>query len=196
MHHQAPQESAKLREILLVQLDNFIIGAVIVVVVKLFARRDLVVNAVETNGHRDDHGCDGQRIQKRGQERRREREHQRQNNLRTHAQQDLGEDVQQHFPQEIDARHHEHQQHDDFKILFGFVNDAFRRRQPQQNCLDSQKTARLQRVAFQRHGQRENELRHQGPASHMWIDNHNERVQNEESKNGDFVPVRRISEEV
>ena len=54
MHHQVTQEGAEIIQIVTTQLLNCIVGGVVMVVMELFARRDFVVNRVETQAYRDD----------------------------------------------------------------------------------------------------------------------------------------------
>ena len=58
----------------------------------------------------------------------------------------------------------EDQQEDNRKVVLGFPVDRVGRRQADDDSLDGQQTARLQRIALERHGQREDELGHQQPA--------------------------------
>jgi len=67
MHHQVAQEATELLEVFTVKFAHFIIGRIVMAVVIAFARRGLVIDAVETFRNRDDDRGDRQRIQERRQ---------------------------------------------------------------------------------------------------------------------------------
>ena len=178
------------------QRGDVVVRAMIVTLAVFLARRNLVVDAVKAHGHRDNHGRHGQCIEKCRQERRDERKHQRQHDFRAHAQQYLREYVQQHLTQEVDARNHEHQKHDDREIGLGLVEHHRGSRHTQENRLRRQQATGLQWITLERHGQRENELNHQRPPGEEWIDRHQDRVKDQEADNRQLVPDRRIAEEI
>ena len=57
------------------------------------------------------------------------------------------------------------------KLCLRLVEHHFGRGKPEDDGLNRQQSARLQRIALQRHCQRENELDHQHPTGEKWIVN-------------------------
>ena len=143
VHHEAAKERAELVKVLAVQLDDLVVGRRVVHVIEVLAGGHLVVDPVEAHRDGDDDRRYRKGVEKRRKKRRREGEHQRQQHLRLHAQQDLGEREQQELAQEVDARHHEHQQHDDREIDFGLVEHHLRCRKPQHDGLHREQAPRL-----------------------------------------------------
>jgi hypothetical protein len=94
---------------------------------------------------------------------------------------------------EEDACHHKHQQKKHLKVcgklLFYMIGSGHADR----HCLKRQQPARQQRIAFQRHGQRKNELCHQQPAGGKRTHRKHDRVDYQKGEKGEFVPVRRLA---
>ncbi len=200
VHHQPAQERAKCIEIGAVQLLHFLVAADVVLDVVLLAGSEAMEHLVEAGAHRDQHRDDRERIEKGRERRRGQAEDQGQRESRADAEQDLREHEQQQLAQEVDARDHEHEQQDDRHGSQRFVVDRSRRRQSDQHALDRQQAAGLQRVAPQRHRQREDELEQQQPARDdravLAAEEHDQRIDDQERDDRQLVPVRRVAEEV
>ena len=65
VHQQAAQECPELIEIFAMQVLHLVVVRVVVVVCKVFPRRDAVIDAVEADRNADDHGGHGEGIEKR-----------------------------------------------------------------------------------------------------------------------------------
>ena len=175
---------------------DLVVCAVVMLMVEFLARRHLVIDTIEADGDGNYDGRDRQRIEERRQEGGRERKHQRQQDLGTHAQQDLGEREEQHLAQEINACHHEHEQHDDREVDLGLVEHHLGRCEAQDDRLDGEQPAGLQRIALERHGQCEYEFEDEHPARDERIVDDNNRVKDQEQDDRELVPVRRIAKEI
>ena len=166
MHHDVAQERTELLQICaVVLLHGSIVPHIVAFVVVLQTGRHLVVNAVETGGHGNDHRRHREGVQERRQQGCKHAEQQGDAELGAHADQNLGEGEQQHLFHEGDTRHHEDQQQDDREVGLGFMIDSLGRRHADDDSFEGQQATGLQRVALERHCQRENEFCDEGPAS-------------------------------
>lgn len=84
--------------------------------------------------------------------------------------QQLGKHIEQQLLHEIDAGHHEDQQQQYLDIGHQFMLDLLGRGHADQHGFDGQQAAGLQRIALERHGQREDELDDQQPAGDEGIE--------------------------
>ena len=135
-----------------------------------------MIDTVEAYRDADDYGDNRQGIEKCRQERSGETEGQRQQSFATNGQQQAGKDEQQQLFHKVDARHHKNQQQQDFQIGGDLVAHVFGGGHADKYGLDGQQPAGNQRVAFQRHGQREDKLHHQQPSGDKRIDQKDQRV--------------------
>jgi len=119
---------------------------------------------------------------------------------RTHAQQDPRKGEQQQLFEEVDARYHENEQQNYWQRSHDFLVNRSGSGEPEQHGLQRQQAAGLQRITFQRHRKRENEFTEQQPASHhrpvLAAGVQDDRIENQETDDGAFVPRRRGAEEV
>src|SRR5690606_30272152 len=133
-------------------------SGVVIYLVEVLSGGYAVVNREEAHDDRDDHGRHRQSVEKRGEDRGRKAEHQRQRNLRSNRDQQLREREEQKVLQKKDARDHEDQQQNHFKVVFGLGENGRRRRKADGDRFDREQAARLQRIAAQRHRQGKDEL--------------------------------------
>jgi hypothetical protein len=156
-----------------------------------------VIHGIEAHADADQYGGHGQGIEKGGQERGDEAEQERQQDLGADFQEDAGEHEQQQFLHEVDARHHEHEQQNHLEVRLGLVKHRMRIGHAEHHRLDRQQAARLQGIAAQGQGQREDEFGDQHPAGGEGADRKQQNgVDHQEGDNGFLVPVRGRSQEV
>ncbi|MNX76637.1 hypothetical protein D3C86_1081500 [compost metagenome] len=176
------------------QLVNVLV--ILMLTLKLVAGGHLVIDGVETGGDADDHGDHRQGVEEGGQEGRHQAEGEGEQGLGMDADQHLGEDVEQQLFHEIDAGHHEDQQQQHFDVGHQLMLDLVRRGHADEHGFDGQQAAGLQRVALERHGQGEDELDHQQPASQEGINVEDDRIDQQEYDDGNFVPPRGITQKI
>ena len=197
MHEQVAQKRSKGLQVRAVDIGDGLVFAVFVVITESLAGGYPVVHAVEIDCHADDDGGYRQRIEKGGEHRGDQAEQERDNGLRADAQNDLGEGEQQQLFHEVDAGNHEDQQQDHREGGEDFVGDRVRRRHADEHSFQGDQPAGLQRIAAQRHGQRENELENDDPAGGERADRqHQQRVGNQKGDDGRLVPVWRLAEKI
>jgi len=190
VHHQATQKRAKLFEIFMVRVMHPAVVAVVVVIgAVVLARRDLVIHRVEANAHADENSGNGKGVQKCGQHCRNQRKQQRKNFLGSNIQKNFGEDIQEQILHEVDARHHEHQQQDDFEVGLSLVVNRVGVGHADNDGFDRKQAPWLQRIATQCQGQREDELGDQHPSSDEGADREKQDgVEDQKANNRLLVP--------
>jgi len=193
VHHQIAQEPAELAQVETVLVDDAFIlaqGAGTACAMGM-------VDFVESVGHGDDHRCHGQSIEEGGKKGPCETEEQGKPYLGFYLDQDFGKRVLEQILHEIDPGDHEHEQHDHRKIVKRFLVYRLGRGHAEHHGFDGQKTARGQGIAFQGHGQGEDEFSDEDPAGDEWSDcMQKNRIGDQKADDGQLVPVRRISQKI
>ncbi|MND88836.1 hypothetical protein D3C80_808710 [compost metagenome] len=161
VHQQAAQERAELFQITVMQGGQMLVVAELAVLARIVARGDAVIHRVKTYGGTDDHGGHSQGIEERRQKGRKKAEHQGQQGFGADPEQQAREQVKQQVLHEIDTGHHEHQQQDHREVVQQLVVQRLGRGHLQQQGFNQQQPAGHQRIAFECHGQGEDELQHQ-----------------------------------
>ncbi len=180
VHHQTAQKRAKA----LKRGAAFVVklGIIYQLLALITIRRDAMVDTVKAHRHANHYSNDRQRVEKRGKKRRRKAECQREQGFGANAQQQAGENEQQQLLHKINARHHKNQQQHDGEVICHFFAHVFGAGHPDKQCLDGQQPAGQQRVALQRHRQREDKLNDQQPAGGEGAYPENQRIKNQKAK--------------
>ncbi|MNQ49493.1 hypothetical protein D3C85_634060 [compost metagenome] len=194
VHHQAAQKGAELVQVLARQLVNVLV--ILMLTLELVAGGHLVIDGVETGGDADDHGDHGQGVEEGRQEGRDQAEGEGEQRLGMDADQHLGENVEQQLFHEIDASHHKHQQQQHFDVGNQLMLDLVRRGHADENGLYGQQATGLQRVTLERHGQGEDELDDQQPASQEGIHMEDDRIDQQKYDDGNLVPPWSIAQKI
>ena len=200
VHHQAAQEGAEPLHVVAGELRNGVFLAGFddrIEPLDGFLEHEAAIDLVEADSDADDDGGDRERIEERGKERRDGAEHERQQNLVADVDQQLGEGEEQQILHEVDARHHEHQQQDHREVVLHLLEDVPGAGHADEQRFDGEQAPRLQRIAAQRHRQREDELQHQHPAGDEAARRVVEkRIDGQKGHDRELVPRRRGAEEV
>ncbi len=197
MHHHVPQECAEAVEVALHGVVHEFVVGMVVLVIHAAVRGEAVIDGVQPSCDGDHHGDDGERIEERREQRRGSDEGEREEELRAHGHQEFREHHQQQVAQEVDAGDHEDQQENDGEVRHGLVVDALGTGQADEDALQCDQPARLERIALQRHREGEDELGHEGPSGdHRAEGDEQERIQYEEPDDRRLVPIGRVAEEV
>ncbi|MNM76754.1 hypothetical protein D3C81_885860 [compost metagenome] len=197
VHQQAAQEGAELFQITVMQGGQMLVVAELAVLARIVARGDAVIHRVKTYGGTDDHGGHSQGIEERRQKGRQKAEHQGQQGFGADPEQQAREQVKQQVLHEIDTGHHEHQQQDHREVVQQLVVQRLGRGHLQQQGFNQQQPAGHQRIAFECHGQGEDELQHQQPASGHRADSPQDQgIENQKADDAGLVPTGRVPEKV
>ena len=194
MHHQAAQKAAELFQHVTIMLVDV---AIVEDIVIIRARGgDAVIDAVEANGDADHYRHNGQRIEEGGEEGRCETKRERQQHLTANPQQQAGKDKQQQLLHKIDPRHHEHQQQEHFQIAGNLFTDMFRAGHADHHRLNRQQASRQERITLECHGEGKDKFHHQHPAGNKRIEVKNQRVNDQNNDESEFIPVRGLAKKI
>jgi len=156
-----------------------------------------MIDVVKAVGDGDDHCGNGEGVEKSGEKSAGKTKKQGNYILRLHPDQDAGEGKAQEILHEVDAGDHEDQQQDDLEVVQRLLIDGFRMGHADHHRLQRQQAAGRQGVAFQGHGQGEDEFADQYPAGDEWVIKFEEkRVDDQEQQDCEFVPLRGVAEKV
>ena len=154
---------------------------------------------IEPARNRHDHREHRDGVEKGGKRHREDKDHQRQQQMRPHTEQHARERKQQEILQEVDPGEHEDQQQQHRQCTRDLVIGRRGAGESQQHCFEGDETAGLQGMALQGHRERENELQEDQPADdHRTVEPtelEHQRIQDEERRDRDLVPARRLAEE-